>query len=155
MKETIEKLKKEMSEHKNNNLIQAVGAYLSSAVLADQELANTIRESGKTLEDIAKEITAYARTKAKNGMAMLTDQDVYDQAIIAYKTKKEKTSPDTAEEGESNNAVSIQTQEIETGAGHTSDNDTPVKNVAQEKPVKPIKTNTLETNQISLFDFGK
>ena len=155
MKETIEKLKKEMSEHKNNNLIQAVGAYLSSVVLADQELANTIKESGKTLEDIAKEITAYARTKAKSGMAMLPDQDVYDQAVIAYKTKKEKTSPDTAEENELNNTASMETQEIEPGAGRAADKDTPAKKIAQEKPAKPIKTSAIETNQISLFEFGK
>lgn len=135
----VKKLQEEIEKFNTNPLAQVLGQYVMGQCESKATIAEAVVNTEKTLEDLAKHITGYAKSKAVHGMAMLPDEEVFGEALKFY--------------GVGNEAVKAPISII------------PVKNVTQkaesviEKPKtvsKPKKTKqtTSSEGQVTFFDFG-
>lgn len=126
----IAKIQEEMEKLKTNPLVQVLGKYLLVQCEANEEVAESVVKNEKTLDDLAKHITAYAKKKATNGMAMLPDEEVYAQALKFYGSKV---------------GVTKSTKHV---------TELPKSITPKPKNVTKPKASKLEEGQVTFFDFG-
>lgn len=128
MQEAFNKIQGEMEKFKSNPLAQKLGEYLAKECMSNEAVAKQVVKNGKTLEDLAKHITAYAKKKAKSGMAMIPREEVYGEALKFYGTKATGTkSAETAPK--------------------------PPKTVTKKAKTK-LKNDELEKGQVTLFELS-
>lgn len=135
----VTKLQEEIEKFNTNPLVQVLGQYMLGQCKATATIAEAVVKTEKTLEDLAKHITGYAKKKAVSGMAMLSDEEVFGETLKFY--------------GVGDEAVKTPVSII------------PVKNVTQraenviDKPKtvsksKKTKQTTSSEGQVTFFDFG-
>ena len=83
MEKAIEKLKTEMDQNKDNAYIQCVGEYLIEYVNRNPDKAAAFLTDDKTIAGSLQEMKETARKQAKNGCAVLTDEEGY-KAVFKY-----------------------------------------------------------------------
>lgn len=128
--EAINKMQSEMEKFKKNPLAQVLGKYLVGECELDESTAESVAKNEKTLEDLAKHITAYAKKKAVSGMAMIPREQVYAEALKFYGSKAAVTK----------NAKNVAK---------------PVEGVAKKQlNISKSKSTELEKGQVTFFDLG-
>lgn len=83
MEKAIEKLKNEMDQDKDNAFLQAVGNYLIEYVNRNPDKAQTFLAEDKTIAGSLQKMKESARKQAKNGCAVLTDEEAY-KVVLKY-----------------------------------------------------------------------
>ncbi|MBI6052331.1 Cas9 inhibitor AcrIIA9 family protein [Clostridium perfringens] len=76
LEKAILKIKEEIEKSKDINT-KAIGKYLLTQIETNEATIQAINANKKTLKECAEEIVKFARTKAINGCAILSDEEVY------------------------------------------------------------------------------
>jgi len=91
MNKAIEKINKEIEANKDNRAIKKVGEFILEQM--SEVNAEKILVEGKTIKGSFEAMKTHAKTMAKNGYAVLTDEEGYEQVMKYYEmSKKEETS---------------------------------------------------------------
>lgn len=76
LEKAILKIKEEIEKSKDINT-KAIGKYLLTQIETNEETIKAINENKKTLKECVAEVVKFARTRAINGCAILSDEEVY------------------------------------------------------------------------------
>lgn len=89
MKEkAIEKLQKEIDSNKKNQYIGIIGKFLIGHINEKESFAEHVLKDGKTINGSIEAMKSEAKKKAKNGMAMLSDEEGF-AIVVKYFEKAE------------------------------------------------------------------
>ena len=97
MELAMDKLRDEMAQKSDNSYVQAVGEHMTAYLLAHPSAAELILAEGKTIEGSLKAARDAASKKQSNGVAVMTDAEVYAVVLKYYGLDgEEKRKPQTS-----------------------------------------------------------
>ncbi|MDK0717052.1 Cas9 inhibitor AcrIIA9 family protein [Clostridium perfringens] len=76
LEKAISKIKEEI-EKSNDKQTKVIGKYLLTQIETNEETIQSINAGEKNLKKCMEEIVKFARTRAVNGCAILSDEEVY------------------------------------------------------------------------------
>lgn len=88
--EAIEKLKNEMNEHKEDSYVQEIGQFLIQQTERNENTAEAILISDKTIKKSLEAMKNEAKKKAVNGFAMFTPDEGFALVLKYYDIKLER-----------------------------------------------------------------
>ena len=86
-REALEKLQKEI-ESQDNAYVKYIGEYLLNYIKNNPKYAENILVEDKTILGSLKHMEKEARKKAKDGMAILTDEEGFKTVLDYYEIKE-------------------------------------------------------------------
>lgn len=95
MEQAIDKLRDEMAQKSDNTYVQAVGEYLTTFLLTHPNAEAKILAEGKSIEGSLKAAQETAKKKQHNGVAVLSDSEVYAE-VLKYYGLEENRNPQTS-----------------------------------------------------------
>lgn len=101
MEEAIKKLQAEIGASPKNQYVKLIGEFLIKHVQSYPDTAGRIMAEGKTITKSLDAMKTEAKKKAVNGMAMLTDEEVFEIVLkyFGFDVKQSKSKQSEASAG--------------------------------------------------------